>query len=93
MSLSKTEFFLGGISLNGFKTHFDEEIKKPYNFTYILKGGAGTGKSTLMKSVAKIFYTKKLSLISDSFLSLITYLLFCRLNIFHYQRNLYYELH
>ncbi len=55
MPLAKTEFFLGSISQKGFQTHFDKEIKKPYNFTYILKGGAGTGKSSLMKKVAKEF--------------------------------------
>ena len=55
MSLAKTEFFLGGISQDGFQTHFDKEIAKAKNYTYILKGGAGTGKSTLLKTIAKEF--------------------------------------
>lgn len=55
MSLAKTEFFLGGISQNGFKSHFNKEIEKQKNFTYILKGGAGTGKSSLLKKIAKEF--------------------------------------
>jgi len=58
MSLAKTEFFLGGVSPNGFHTHFGNEIAKNGNFTYILKGGAGTGKSSLMKRVAKEFSEK-----------------------------------
>lgn len=58
MPIARNQFFLGGISHKGFQTHFYDEIKKPYNFTYILKGGAGTGKSTLMKAVAKKFADK-----------------------------------
>ncbi len=55
MALAKTEFFLGGITQNGFHTHFDNEISNEQYFTYILKGGAGTGKSTLLKKIAKEF--------------------------------------
>lgn len=55
MALAKTEFFLGGISMNGFYSHFDKQITKPEYYTYILKGGAGTGKSTLLKKIAKHF--------------------------------------
>lgn len=58
MPVAKNKFFLGGVSHKGFQTHFYDEIKKPCNFTYILKGGAGTGKSTLMKAVAKHFSEK-----------------------------------
>lgn len=55
MSLAKAEYFLGGVSPDGFTTHFSELITQPGVFTYILKGGAGTGKSSLMKKVTAKF--------------------------------------
>lgn len=58
MSLAKSEYFLGGVSPTGFQTHFDKEIAKKGNYTYILKGGAGTGKSSLMKRIAAEFSDK-----------------------------------
>ncbi len=58
MSFVKSEFFLGGVSQAGFQTHFNKEIEKSGIFTYILKGGAGTGKSTLLKKIAKEFEDK-----------------------------------
>lgn len=42
-------YFLGGISASGFTTDFDKEISSDGRYTFILKGGAGTGKSSLMK--------------------------------------------
>ena len=42
--------FLGGNTADGFKSYFDERLA-PMKKIYILKGGAGTGKSTLMKKV------------------------------------------
>ncbi|MDO5125426.1 MAG: ATPase [Ruminococcus sp.] len=45
-------YFLGSSTANGFVTTFDSIIKDEKMFTYILKGGAGTGKSSLMKKVA-----------------------------------------
>lgn len=58
MSLAKTEYFLGGVSPDGFVSHFGELISQDGVFTYILKGGAGTGKSSLMKKVASKFKDK-----------------------------------
>ncbi|MBQ3566355.1 MAG: hypothetical protein IJA12_04170 [Oscillospiraceae bacterium] len=49
------EYFLGGSTPTGFRTHFSDVISKDGYYTYILKGGPGTGKSTLMKKVAKHF--------------------------------------
>lgn len=48
-------YFLGGTSAAGFQTRFQEVIREPGYFTYILKGGPGTGKSTLMKRLASYF--------------------------------------
>ena len=45
-------FFLGSSGPSGFKTDFGKIINKPGYYTYILKGGPGTGKSTLMKKIA-----------------------------------------
>lgn len=45
-------YFLGSPTSKGFLTSFDSVIKTDDMFTYILKGGAGTGKSSLMKKVA-----------------------------------------
>ncbi len=48
-------YFLGGTSPTGFKTHFGEVIFDTDYYTYIIKGGPGTGKSTLMKRLANAF--------------------------------------
>lgn len=50
-----SEFFLGGSSPAGFKTDFDKLIYDSGCFTYIIKGTAGSGKSTLMKKVSEAF--------------------------------------
>ncbi len=50
-----SEYFLGGTSPNGFKTCFDKLIYESGCFTYIIKGTAGSGKSTLMKKIADAF--------------------------------------
>ncbi|MCR5817026.1 MAG: ATPase [Ruminococcus sp.] len=47
------EYFLGCVTRGGFTTSFKSLIDKEGWFTYILKGGAGTGKSTLMKRIYK----------------------------------------
>ncbi|MBQ5319577.1 MAG: ATPase [Oscillospiraceae bacterium] len=48
-------FFLGGTSPNGFKTRFGDTIFDTDYHTYIIKGGPGTGKSSLMKKLAAAF--------------------------------------
>ena len=48
-------YFLGGLTSEGFKTDFSETIYSQNKFTYILKGGPGTGKSTIMKKIAETF--------------------------------------
>lgn len=55
-------YFLGGTSPSGFYSKFIEQIKQPGFYTYILKGGPGTGKSTLMKKVADAFSDHPVSL-------------------------------
>lgn len=60
--MTKQTYFLGGTSPEGFRTKFKEQILKPGFYTYILKGGPGTGKSTLMKKVAEAFSDHPVSL-------------------------------
>lgn len=59
--MSTQEYFLGTASPIGFRTKFGEQINKPGYYTYILKGGPGTGKSTLMKKAAEHFKDSPLS--------------------------------
>lgn len=49
------KFFLGENTPNGFKTFFSQQINEKDYFTYILKGGPGSGKSTIMKKIALEF--------------------------------------
>lgn len=49
------KYFLGGVTPNGFTTHLGELINDTKYYTYILKGGPGTGKSSFMKRIAKHF--------------------------------------
>ena len=45
------KFFLGGVTPSGFSTQLTELVCSRQYFTYILKGGAGTGKSSLMNRI------------------------------------------
>ncbi|MDO4945136.1 MAG: ATPase [Ruminococcus sp.] len=49
------KYFLGTMTQYGFSTEFGSIIENPDYFTYILKGGAGTGKSSIMKKIASEF--------------------------------------
>lgn len=52
-NISNIKFFLGANTPTGFVSRFDQLYNpKDSWFCYILKGGPGTGKSTLMKKVA-----------------------------------------
>ncbi len=51
--MSNAKYFLGCPTPAGFETHFGDYIKSGDFVTYILKGGPGTGKSTLMKRLAE----------------------------------------
>lgn len=48
-------YFLGCVSAEGFYSNFGKTIQNEGCYTYILKGGPGTGKSTLMKKIAQKF--------------------------------------
>ena len=50
------DFFLGANSEHGFVSHFDQ-LQDPWGgmTTYLIKGGPGTGKSTVMKGLAARF--------------------------------------
>lgn len=58
------QFFLGGVSATGFRSRFSARLQAPDTYTYILKGGPGTGKSTLMKRLAAAFPDEAVSLYS-----------------------------
>lgn len=49
------KYFLGSFSPEGFKSGFGKTIENADYKTVILKGGAGTGKSSLMKKISKEF--------------------------------------
>lgn len=48
-------YFLGEATAEGFRTAFGQQIAEKDFYTYILKGGPGTGKSSLMKKIAAEF--------------------------------------
>ena len=48
-------YFLGGSSPSGFSPAFEDVIADTDSFTYIIKGGPGTGKSSLMKKLLAEF--------------------------------------
>ncbi len=51
----KEHYFLGSSSPNGFATTFGALLDDTDNTVYILKGTAGSGKSTLMKKISGAF--------------------------------------
>lgn len=56
-----SEFFLASHSANGFYSIFNELYFPDENwFCYVLKGGPGTGKSTLIKEIAKTAQKSKI---------------------------------
>lgn len=56
------EFFLASHSINGFYSIFDKLYSSSENrFCHILKGGPGTGKSTLMKEIVKTAKKQKIN--------------------------------
>ncbi len=47
------KYFAAANGYNGFRSYFNEVFKRTdYTALYILKGGSGTGKSTLMKTIS-----------------------------------------
>ncbi len=59
-------YFLGGASPTGFKTRFGDTVYDTDYRTYIIKGGPGTGKSSLMKKLANAFPNAEKELFSCS---------------------------
>jgi hypothetical protein len=53
--LSAKNYFTSANSALGFVSFFEDNIKE-LNRLYILKGGPGTGKSTIMKNIGKVWY-------------------------------------
>ncbi|RQD74885.1 MAG: hypothetical protein D5R97_07095 [Candidatus Syntrophonatronum acetioxidans] len=52
------ELFPGSNTYRGFFSLYKDLLKKGSHKTFILKGGPGTGKSTLMKKISRCFYEK-----------------------------------
>lgn len=55
MGNSANMYFFGEATAEGFQTGFKQQISEKDFYTYILKGGPGTGKSGIMKKVAEAF--------------------------------------
>lgn len=53
--MNTEHYFLGGSAPNGFQNAVDDIINDTENCTFILKGTAGSGKSTLMKKISAAF--------------------------------------
>lgn len=53
--MSLNTYFLGGNTPGGFRSAFDDVIDNTDYYTYIIKGGPGTGKSSLMKKILAAF--------------------------------------
>lgn len=53
MNISERHFFAGGNTKFGFFSYFSSVINPESLCTYILKGGSGVGKSTVMKTFAR----------------------------------------
>ena len=56
--MKNINFLASANTCNGFENHFDSIFSNEKSFTYILKGGPGTGKSTFMKKLADIYEKK-----------------------------------
>ena len=47
--------FFGGATPSGFQTQLAQAVSGKEYYTYILKGGSGVGKSSMMKKVGERF--------------------------------------
>lgn len=52
MNEDQKTYFLGCSTPDGFLTHLKDDISSESYITYIIKGGPGTGKSSMMKKIA-----------------------------------------
>ena len=52
--MKNREYFLGGNTADGFFSYYDSLMRQEdAHKIYVIKGGPGTGKSSLMKAIAK----------------------------------------
>lgn len=54
----KKDYFPGGNTSVGFYSYYDYIIEKDANRIFVLKGGPGVGKSSIMKKIGKAIYDK-----------------------------------
>ena len=58
MNMKTLNFLASANTCGGFENHFHSIFPNENSFTYILKGGPGTGKSSFMKKISKIYEEK-----------------------------------
>jgi len=58
-------YYAGGNTAKGFYNLYDSALED-LNKLYILKGGPGTGKSTLIKSIGELIVNKGLNITESS---------------------------
>ena len=49
--MAVTRYFLGGNTASGFVSFYGQFCRGPEHFLWVIKGGPGCGKSTLMKCI------------------------------------------
>lgn len=62
-TISAKKYFAAANTYHGFKSYFDLVFKpSEYEYIYVLKGGPGTGKSSLMRRIGEAFIDKGLNI-------------------------------
>lgn len=54
--MKTTHLFAGTNSVQGFYSHFSYLVANSFKRVYILKGGPGTGKSTIIRNIARAYH-------------------------------------
>ena len=56
--MAVTRYFLGGNTASGFVSFYGQFCRGPEEFLWVIKGGPGCGKSSLMRRVAQAMEEK-----------------------------------